>query len=113
MLTDAQRLDILQQFDVKNIFTISNFVKIHKAPKQFQTEKIVGHISRMVPTKRIDLLIDVAELVVKKDETVKFHIYGEGSVKEKIAKKNYRQKIRESCFVKRVYNHSTKMFRRF
>ncbi|KFA44536.1 glycosyl transferases group 1 family protein [Staphylococcus aureus] len=40
----------------------------------------------MVPTKRIDLLIEVAELVVKKDNAVKFHIYGEGSVKDKIAK---------------------------
>lgn len=66
VLTEAQRLDILNQFDVENIFTISNFVKIHNAPKHFQTEKIVGHISRMVPTKRIDLLIEVAELVVKK-----------------------------------------------
>ncbi|RZI07468.1 glycosyltransferase, partial [Staphylococcus aureus] len=86
VLTEAQRLDILNQFDVENIFTISNFVKIHNAPKHFQTEKIVGHISRMVPTKRIDLLIEVAELVVKKDNAVKFHIYGEGSVKDKIAK---------------------------
>ncbi len=47
------------------------------------TEKIVRSNSRMVPTKRIDLLIEVAELVVKKDNAVKFHIYGEGSVKIK------------------------------
>lgn len=100
VLTEAQRLDILNQFDVENIFTISNFVKIHNAPKHFQTEKIVGHISRMVPTKRIDLLIEVAELVVKKDNAVKFHIYGEGSVKDKIAKMIEDKNLERNVFLK-------------
>ncbi|MBJ6187813.1 glycosyltransferase [Staphylococcus aureus] len=83
-----------------SIMTISNFVKIHNAPKHFQTEKIVGHISRMVPTKRIDLLIEVAELVVKKDNSVKFHIYGEGSVKDKIAKMIEDKNLERNVFLK-------------
>lgn len=86
VMTDAQKTDILKQFTVKNIYSISNFINIHEAPKHYQQDKIIGHISRMVSTKRLDLLIEVADLVVKKDKDVKFHIYGDGPVKPKIEK---------------------------
>ncbi|HAL08892.1 MAG TPA: glycosyl transferase family 1 [Staphylococcus sp.] len=84
VLTDAQKQDILNEFKVKNIYTISNFITIKEEPQSYQSNKVVGHISRMVPTKRLDLLIEVAEQVVKQDKEIKFEIYGEGPQKNKI-----------------------------
>ncbi|WP_215115548.1 glycosyltransferase [Exiguobacterium sp. s80] len=86
VLTEAQKIDIIEQYKVKNIFVISNFIKnpdkiIDKVPN-----KKIGHISRMVVTKGINYLIEVAEQVVKVDNEVIFEIYGEGPEKENIEK---------------------------
>lgn len=86
VLTDAQRKDIKKEYSVNNIYAISNFINIFEKKDNFTNKKIVGHISRMVATKGINHLIDVAELVIKEDEEVEFHIYGEGPEKDKIEK---------------------------
>lgn len=73
--------------------------------------KIVGHISRMVPTKRIDLLIEVAELVVKKIMLLNLHMEKD-LPKDKIAKMIEDKNLERNVFLK-IYNNSTKMLGRF
>lgn len=97
--TESQKVDILKEFAVKNVHTIGNFLNIHEEPKYYQKEKIIGHISRMVPTKRLDLLIEVADLVIRKDRTVKFHIYGDGPVKPEIEKMIKEKKLSNNVFL--------------
>lgn len=84
VLTESQKKDIKEEYDVKNVYTISNFIKVPKEKKFTQRKKIVGHISRIVATKGIKYLLEVAELVIQEDENVEFQIYGEGPEKEKI-----------------------------
>ncbi|MFB9861031.1 glycosyltransferase [Salinicoccus siamensis] len=86
VLTDAQRKDIKEEYSVNNIYAISNFINNFEKESDFANNKIVGHISRIVATKGVHHLIDVAELVVKEDEEVEFHIYGEGPEKDRVRK---------------------------
>ena len=84
VLTEAQKEDIKEKYSVKNIYAISNFVKISEKQSDFTYKKIVGHISRMVATKGLDYLLEVAELVIQKEKDVEFQIYGEGPEKKRI-----------------------------
>jgi len=84
VLTESQKKDIKKEYDVENIYAISNFIQDSTKIGAFQKKKIVGHISRMVATKGIEYLLEVAELVIQKDRNVEFQIYGEGPEKEKI-----------------------------
>lgn len=86
VLTEAQKRDIKETYSVQNIYTISNFVKVPEDRDNFTNRKIVGHISRMVSTKGLDYLLEVAEVVTQKEKNVEFHIYGEGPEKERIQK---------------------------
>lgn len=54
----------------------------------------------MVLMKWIDLFIEVVELVVKKDNFVKFYIYGEGFVKDKIVKMIEDKNLERNVFFK-------------
>lgn len=54
----------------------------------------------MVLMKWIDLFIEVVELVVKKDNVVKFYIYGEGFVKDKIVKMIEDKNLERNVFFK-------------
>lgn len=113
VLTDAQKQDILNKFKVKNIFAISNFITINKEPRHIQTNKIVGHISRMVPTKRLDLLIEVAEQVVKQDKEIKFQIYGEGPQKQEIEQMIKEKNLSNNVFLLGYTNNPQKCLKDF
>lgn len=86
VLTEAQKKDIVKEFEINNVYVISNFINITDKFKEKQSKKIVGHISRLVPQKGLPYLIEVAEKVIKENEDIEFHIYGDGEEKEKLKK---------------------------
>lgn len=84
VLTESQKEDIVKKYKINNIFVISNFIKTPDKVIEKKPSKKVGHISRLVATKGINYLIEVAEQVIKVDNEVVFEIYGDGPEKSKI-----------------------------
>lgn len=86
LLTESQKKDVISEYNVQNAEVISNFIRIKE---KFETSKknktkIVGTISRIVKTKGFDYLINIAEKVVNIDNSIEFHVYGEGPYTEHI-----------------------------
>lgn len=86
VLTEAQKQDIIKEYNIDNAIVISNFINIPEIEQNSCSSKIVGHISRLVPQKGLTYLINVAEKVATIDSEIEFHIYGEGE--EKLTLKN-------------------------
>lgn len=84
MLTEAQKKDIIEKYKITNAYVISNFINITDDYRDKNDNKVVGHISRLVPQKGLPYLIDVAKKVVEQDNSVEFHLYGTGEEKSKI-----------------------------
>lgn len=85
VLTESQKIDIVKEYNINNVYVISNFINIPKKGSRVTYNKVVGHISRLVPQKGLTYLIDVAKEVVNKDSEVEFHIYGDGEEKDKLS----------------------------
>lgn len=100
VLTEGQKKDIIKEYDIKNLHVISNFIDIKSDNLNNKHHKVVGQVSRLVPLKGLNYLLEVAEKIVKIDNSIEFHIYGDGPERA-----NLEQMIRE-----KQLQHNVKMF---
>lgn len=100
VLTEGQKKDIIKEYDIKNLHVISNFIDIKSDNLNNKHHKVVGQVSRLVPLKGLNYLLEVAGKIVKIDNSIEFHIYGDGPERA-----NLEQMIRE-----KQLQHNVKMF---
>lgn len=99
-LTEGQKKDIQKDFDIQNIYTISNFITLNSEPEHTYGSKVVGTISRFTREKGFDRMLDVAKIVSELDPTIQFHLYGSGSYLDATAAKIKKLQLENSVMLK-------------
>ena len=90
-----------------NTITIPNPLTFYPETVSKLDSNVVLSAGRIAPVKRYDLLIDIWEIVHKKNNTLQLHIYGEGeaSYVAGLQKKIEDKKLTETVFLKGATNH--------
>ena len=98
--------DEANYFKSNNIIIIPNPLTFYPQTVSPLNENIIIAAGRIAPVKRYDTLIDIWELVVKKNKTFQLHIYGSGNTEyvEQLQKKINDKNLNEFVFLKAPTN---------
>ncbi|MCE4976460.1 glycosyltransferase [Staphylococcus hominis] len=113
VLTEAQRKDIVKDYKINNVYVISNFINITENYCDTSNSNIVGHISRLVPQKGLTYLIEVAEKVIKKNNQVEFHLYGNGEERKKLENLIHEKKLNNNVKLLGYTNNAIEKIKEF
>lgn len=113
VLTEGQKKDIIKEYDIKNLYVISNFIDIQKDDLNNKHHKVVGQVSRLVATKGLNYLLEVAEKVISKDNSIEFHIYGDGPEKGNLERMIKEKQLQHNVKLLGYTNEPLKKIKKF
>ncbi|MFI3324967.1 MAG: glycosyltransferase [Clostridia bacterium] len=106
-LTEKQKVDMIEQFNLPKVVVIPNFQTTSNelCYKIKEENFVVSNISTLTKRKGFDRLCLVANEIKKQEPNIKFHLYGHGEYEEEIKKIVANLHLEDTVFLKGYTNN--------